>query len=95
MKNNDVACLTSDMNIVKITWVDAETIGDASWQQLDDVKDSIETEPPFMITVGFVLGSYDTHITLTDSLGTRECGHLTKIPRDMIKETSVLVRQQG
>jgi hypothetical protein len=80
-----------EMSIVRIRWIDAETIGDSGWQDLEEVKESIETEPPTMITVGFVLGEYATHITLTDSLGTKECGHLTKIPIEMIKSIDILI----
>ena len=77
-------------NIVKILWIDAETIGDSGWQDLEEIKESIEAEPPVMTTVGFLLGEYPTHITVTDSLGTKECGHLTKIPRDMIRSIEIL-----
>ena len=77
-------------NIVRVTWVDAETIGDSSWQDLDETLEASEAEPPIMTTVGFVMGEYATHISLTDSIGTKECGHLTKIPRVMIKQIEIL-----
>jgi len=71
--------------IVKILWIDAETIGDNGWQELEDLKSSIESPPPIMQTVGFLIGEYSTHISVTDSIGDKECGHLTKIPLCMIR----------
>ena len=73
------------MKIVKVIWVDAETIGDSGWQEICEVGDSIESAPPVMQSVGFLLGEYDTHITITDSVGDKEYGHITKIPAPMIR----------
>ncbi len=74
------------MQKVIVTWVDAETIGDSSWQNIEDLSDDILKPPPLMQTMGFMLGDFPTHLALTDSLGDKECGHLTKIPKEMIKE---------
>lgn len=79
-----------EYDIVKVTWIDAETIGDSGWQDLYDVTVAFDTTPPIMKTVGFLLGEYSTHLTLTDSLGDKECGHVTKIPREMIKKIEYL-----
>jgi hypothetical protein len=76
--------------MVRVVWVDAETIGDNGWQELDEVQASIETPPPLMKTVGFLLGIHTidgqmTHVSVTDSIGDKECGHVTKIPMCMIR----------
>tara|TARA_R110000737_G_scaffold242413_2_gene253674 strand:+ start:577 stop:834 length:258 start_codon:yes stop_codon:yes gene_type:complete len=78
------------MKIVKVVWVDAETIGDSGWQDIADIHQIKECKPPIMSTVGFVLGEYDTHITITDSVGDKECGHVTKIPTSMINQITEL-----
>jgi hypothetical protein len=71
--------------IVEVYWVDAQTTGDSGWQDLTDAKADAMLPPPVMRTVGYLLIDEDDHIALTDSLGTVECGHVTKIPRSMIK----------
>jgi hypothetical protein len=73
------------MIIAVVKWIDAETIGDSGWQDLEEMNEKSTAEPPIMQTVGFVMGDYSTHITITDSLGELECGHVTKIPVEMIK----------
>ena len=78
------------MKVVKVTWVDAETVGDSSWQELEEVMQTAKDQPPVMQTVGFVLCECETHISITDSIGEQECGHVTKIPLAMIQEVEVL-----
>ena len=78
------------MEMIRITWVDAETIGDSGWQDLSDIQDIKEIKPPVMETIGFVLGDFETHITITDSIGDKECGHVTKIPKEMIRTACFL-----
>jgi|2_EtaG_2_1085320.scaffolds.fasta_scaffold00402_17 hypothetical protein len=78
------------MKMIRVTWVDAETIGDSGWQDLSDIQHIKEVTPPVMKTIGFVLGDFDTHITITDSIGEKECGHVTKIPKEMIRTACFL-----
>lgn len=79
-----------EYEIVKVIWIDAETIGDSGWQDFIEISLILDTTPPIMSTVGFLLGEYSTHLTLTDSLGDKECGHVTKIPREMIRSVEYL-----
>ena len=67
-----------------IVWIDAETLGDTGWSDLEEMRISAAEEPPIMNTVGFVLADEATHIAVTDSLGDKDCGHVTKIPKPMI-----------
>ena len=78
------------MKIVEVIWVDAETLGDSTWQDIEEIKQRAKDNPPVMRTVGFVLHESDTHISVTDSLGENECGHMTKIPIGMVTECKVL-----
>jgi hypothetical protein len=78
------------MYIVKVEWIDAETKGDQGWQDLETAKEEAKKLPCVMTTVGFLLADFTTHICLTDSLGTEECGQVNKIPREMIKSMSVI-----
>ena len=68
-----------------VEWVDAETIGDSTWMDIEEAKERAKERPPHMRTVGFLLHVGKDFITLTDSLGSNETGHLTKIPLLMIK----------
>ena len=73
------------MKIVKIVWIDAETVGDSGWQEIEAIGDTVESPPPVMQSVGFLLGEYDSHVAITDSVGNKEYGHVTKIPVQMIR----------
>tara|TARA_R110000824_G_scaffold149522_1_gene319833 strand:+ start:24 stop:281 length:258 start_codon:yes stop_codon:yes gene_type:complete len=75
-----------DYTIVEVLWVDAETIGDTGWLDLTEALESAKVPPPIMRTVGYVLVDTIDYIAITDSLGTKECGHVTKVPRSMIRE---------
>jgi hypothetical protein len=79
-------------DVVVIKWVDAVTEGGVGWSDLDETMTSAETAPPIMATVGIILHSCPTHVSVTDSKGEAECGHMTKIPREMIKDISKLTR---
>tara|TARA_R100000458_G_C8100070_1_gene127124 strand:- start:36 stop:320 length:285 start_codon:yes stop_codon:yes gene_type:complete len=74
-----------NLEIYHIWWVDAETFGDSGWIDLTEAMESAKVAPPIMQTVGFVLVDDEDYIALTDSMGDDECGHITKIPRAMIK----------
>ena len=81
----------SETSLVKVTWVDAETIGDTGWSDLEEMRLVAVQEPPIMQTVGFVLYDSPTHIAVTDSIGLKDCGHMTKIPKTMIKSMAHLL----
>tara|TARA_R100000008_G_C3581481_1_gene168845 strand:- start:190 stop:465 length:276 start_codon:yes stop_codon:yes gene_type:complete len=74
-----------------IWWVDAETLGDTGWMDLTEAMESAKVEPPIMQTVGFVLVDHEDYVAITDSLGDKECGHVTKIPKVMIHRREILV----
>ncbi|QDP48635.1 MAG: hypothetical protein Unbinned97contig1000_20 [Prokaryotic dsDNA virus sp.] len=82
------------MKIIKIEWVDAETIGDNSWQELESAIEYSKNDPPVMTTIGFLLHECDTHLSVTESIGSQECGHVTKIPTGMIKDMKVLLENE-
>ena len=73
------------MKIVKIVWIDAETVGDSGWQEIEAIGDTVESPPPVMQSVGFLLGEYDSPVAITDSVGDKEYGPVTKIPVQMIR----------
>jgi len=70
----------------KVTWIDAQTLGDSTWSDLEEMKEEALTTPPTIHTIGYVLCNCDTHIALTETIGPEECGHVTKIPKGMIVE---------
>ena len=81
----------SEISLVKVTWVDAETIGDTGWSDLEEMRLAAVQEPPIMHTVGFILYDSPTHVAVTDSIGLKDCGHMTKIPKAMIKSMTHLL----
>ena len=76
--------------IYQVLWEDAITSAEPGWTVLDEGIKDAETPPPVMNTVGFCLYEGDSYIALTDSLGSDECGQVTKIPKAMIKELNIL-----
>jgi|TARA_R100000458_G_C8274279_1_gene249215 hypothetical protein len=78
------------MKIVQISWVDAETFGDTGWQDLEEANKKSKEASPLMKTIGFVLYECESHIALTDSIGEKECGHVTKIPKQMVQNIVAL-----
>jgi hypothetical protein len=82
--------------IVEVNWVDAETSGDNGWMDLTEALADAILPAPIMRTVGFLIADEENHIAVTDSLGTEECGSVTKIPRKMIRSLNELsVRHLG
>jgi len=82
-----------DYKIVEIFWTDAETIGDTGWMPLTEGVQSAKVPPPLMRTVGYVLVDHEDFISITDSLGDQECGHITKIPIHMIQRKTNLYEE--
>ena len=74
----------------RVIWIDAMTIGDCNWGDLEEMMEDALTSPPTIVTIGFVLHECDSHISLTETIGPAECGHMTKIPKGMIVENKQL-----
>jgi len=79
--------------IVEVFWVDAETIGDTGWIGLTEAMESARIAPPVMRSVGFLLIDHEDYIAITDAIGDKECGHVTKIPINMIKRRTNLLEE--
>lgn len=77
--------------IEEIFWIDAETLGDTGWMDLTEAVEAANISPPIMRSVGYVLVSNDSWVAITDAVGDKECGHVTKIPVYMIQRRIVLV----
>lgn len=70
--------------VVKVWWVDAETIGHTDWMGTEESSEAARNPLPVMITVGFVLHSNDTMVSLTSTIGPDQTAQVHKIPRQMI-----------
>lgn len=70
--------------LVKVTWVDAMTIGGSEWLGKEEAKSSAKEPLPMMLTVGFVLHNDDEQISLTSTIGPGETAQVNKIPKRMI-----------
>jgi hypothetical protein len=76
--------LNESYKLVVINWKDAETFGDSGWTTLTEAMTNAAIAPPIMSSVGWVLHSDSHYIAITSDLGPEECGHLTKIPLEMV-----------
>lgn len=70
--------------LVKVTWVDAMTIGGSGWIEKDEAKANAKEPLPMMLTVGFVLHNDEEQISLTSTIGPGETAQVNKIPKRMI-----------
>lgn len=70
--------------LVKVTWVDAMTIGGAGWLEKDEAKANAKEPLPIMLTVGFVLHNDEEQISITSTIGPGETAQVNKIPKRMI-----------
>jgi len=70
--------------LVKVTWIDAMTIGGAEWLEKDEAKSSAKEPLPMMLTVGFVLHNDEEQISLTSTIGPGETAQVNKIPKRMV-----------
>ena len=70
--------------VVRVSWYDAEEIGEVGWNSLSCQKKLAKKPPPRMESVGFLVYECQTHISLLSTIGTKESSTLEKIPRGMI-----------
>ena len=70
--------------LVKVTWIDAMTIGGAEWLEKDAAKSSAKEPLPMMLTVGFVLHHDEEQISITSTIGPGETAQVNKIPKRMV-----------
>jgi len=75
-----------DPKIVKVSWYDAEEIGEVGWNNLADQKKAAKKPPPLMRSVGFLIYEGNLHVSLLSTLGDKEASTLEKIPQGMIVE---------
>lgn len=76
--------------LVKVTWIDAITIGGAGWMSKDEAKAAAKEPLPIMITVGFELYSDEEQLAITNTVGPVETAQVNKIPKRMILKVEAL-----
>ena len=82
--------MNGSFKMIKVEWIDAETSGDVSWQNLEETRVEAAKPPPTMSTIGWLLYESSTHIALVDTVGSEDCSMMHKIPRVMITAISKL-----
>jgi hypothetical protein len=71
-------------DMVKVTWVDAEEVGETGWNNLKAQLRSASKPCPTMQSVGFLVYQDEHHISLISSLGPDICGTVEKIPMGFV-----------
>lgn len=69
---------------MEITWIDAETVGDANWMTMDESNDIAKSPLPIMLTVGYVLWEDDDMISVVNTIGPDQSSQVNKIPKKMV-----------
>jgi len=77
-------------DMVKITWVDAEEVGETGWNNLKAQLRSASKPCPTVQSVGFLVYQDEHHISLISSLGPDICGACEKIPMGFVKRIDKL-----
>ena len=89
--------IISSTKPVKITWLDAETIGDGGWLELEECMREMLTPLPTVISIGYVLCRNKQCITIADTISSDCVGVINRIPLGMIvsiERLSVNVRRK-
>ena len=71
-------------DIVRVTWTDAEELGETGWNNLKGQLKSARRPCPTIVTVGFLVYQDDTHVSVISSLGPDICGTVEKIPMGFV-----------
>ena len=79
-------CLDS---LIYIKWQDADEFK-SHWVEPEDVKEFAESEPPIMLTAGFLVVNAPTHVCVVGTVGPEETSDVLKIPRGMILEMKLI-----
>jgi len=80
--------LESPLRIAQVTWKDCESM--SGWHDLLTIEDYIQTPLSVMKSVGWLLHDGDDWLILAASVGDKNAGDLTKIPRAMILDIHIL-----
>ena len=80
---------TNQYEIVQVTWVDAEEVGETGWNNLKGQLRDAKKLCPVMKSVGYCVHRSKTHISLLSTVGKDLASTLEKIPMSFV--TSVVV----
>lgn len=75
--------------VVKIHWVDAQTIGGAEWMEKNEAKKLSKTKLPVMATSGFLIHEDETQYVIASTVGPVETSQIHKIPKCMVTDFMV------
>ena len=73
-----------ELPIARVTWIDAEEVGEIGWNCLKEQKRKAKEPCPTIISVGHVLYQGDKHISLVSTIGPDISGAIEKIPAEFI-----------
>ena len=71
-------------DMVRITWVDAEEIGETGWNPLKGQLRSASKPCPIILSVGYLVYQDEHHVSIISSLGPDICGTVEKIPMGFV-----------
>ena len=78
--------------LVEVIWVDAEEYGEVGWNDIKAMKRYAKKPCPEMRSVGYVLFSDKSHISLASTVGPDQCSTIEKIPIEFVKSITELLR---
>jgi hypothetical protein len=81
--------------IVEVTWIDAEELGEVGWNNLKEQQKNARSACPTIRSVGYVLYKDKNHISLVSSLSDTICGTVEKIPFNFILGVQTLVHSKA
>lgn len=79
-----------DFPLVEVTWIDAEEIGQVGWNDLDEMIDEASKPCPIVRSVGFLIFSSESHISLVRAFYSEGCSTVEKIPKRFIEDLRYL-----
>jgi hypothetical protein len=79
-----------DYPLVEVIWVDAEEIGEIGWNDLYETLEEAEKPCPTVHSVGYLVFSSESHISLIRAFYAGGCSTVEKIPKRFIENLRYL-----
>ena len=79
-----------EYDIVQVTWIDAEEIGEVGWNNLGEQLKASKRPCPVMKSVGYCVWKDAEHIALLSTVGKDLASTLEKIPMSFVTDIVTL-----
>lgn len=76
--------------IVEVVWVDAAELGEIGWNNLEEMLEEAKKPCPLVHSIGYLVFSSESHISLVRAFYDGGCSTVEKIPKRFIEDLRYL-----